>query len=173
MAKGLRFWSIRRREVPDELMGIICLYDVEDNNRGFWLAPEFQGHGYMREASIAATDYWFNTLNKSVLRAPKAAANSRSVVFRTVAACGLSERRRKPTSAGCWTPSCGRSPATSGTPVRSADSAYPASACPECSLHRSSAADRVPSCCRWRPAAGRYLLCQTGLPALPPWCPAK
>jgi RimJ/RimL family protein N-acetyltransferase len=32
----------------------------------------------MREASIAATDYWFNTLNKPVLRAPKAVANSRS-----------------------------------------------------------------------------------------------
>ena len=79
MAKGIAwFWSIRRRDVPDELMGIICLYDVEDNNRGFWLAPEFQGQGFMREASIATTDYWFNTLNKSVLRAPKAAANSRS-----------------------------------------------------------------------------------------------
>jgi len=79
MAKGIAwFWSIRRREAPDELMGVICLYDVEDNNRGFWLAPEFQGKGYMREASIAATDYWFNTLNKPVLRAPKAAANSRS-----------------------------------------------------------------------------------------------
>jgi RimJ/RimL family protein N-acetyltransferase len=49
MAKGIAwFWSIRRREVPDELMGIICLYDVEDNNRGFWLAPEFQGQGYAR-----------------------------------------------------------------------------------------------------------------------------
>lgn len=79
MAKGIAwFWSIRRREVPDALMGIICLYDIEDNNRGFWLAPEFQGQGYMREASIAATDYWFNTLNKPVLRAPKATANSRS-----------------------------------------------------------------------------------------------
>lgn len=66
MAKGIAwFWSIRRREVPDELMGIICLYDVEDNNRGFWLAPEFQGQEYMREASIAATDYWFNTLKLS------------------------------------------------------------------------------------------------------------
>lgn len=79
MAKGIAwFWTIRRREAPDELMGLICLYDVEDNNRGFWLAPEFQGQGYMREASITATDYWFNTLNKPVLRAPKAAANSRS-----------------------------------------------------------------------------------------------
>lgn len=37
-------------------MGLICLYDVEDNNRGFWLAPEHQGQDFMREASIAATD---------------------------------------------------------------------------------------------------------------------
>ncbi|EEQ06290.1 GNAT family N-acetyltransferase [Yersinia bercovieri] len=79
MEKGIAwFWAIRRREAPDYLMGLICLYDVEDNNRGFWLAPEYQGQGYMREASIAATDYWFNTLNKPVLRAPKAAVNSRS-----------------------------------------------------------------------------------------------
>ncbi|MOA33574.1 hypothetical protein D3C78_1548800 [compost metagenome] len=32
----------------------------------------------MREASIAATDYWFNTLNRPLLRAPKAAINNRS-----------------------------------------------------------------------------------------------
>ncbi|ENF7815520.1 GNAT family N-acetyltransferase [Enterobacter soli] len=72
------FWTLRRQEAPDELMGLICLYDVEDNNRGFWLAPEWQGQGYMREASIAATDFWFNTLNKPALRAPKAAENGRS-----------------------------------------------------------------------------------------------
>ena len=49
MAKGIAwFWTIRRREAPDELMGLICLYDVEDNNRGFWLAPEFQGRIYAR-----------------------------------------------------------------------------------------------------------------------------
>lgn len=69
------FWTIRRKDDPDQL---ICLYDVEDNNRGFWLAPEWQGQGYMREASIAATDFWFNTLNKPLLRAPKAAVNERS-----------------------------------------------------------------------------------------------
>ncbi|MCH9406013.1 GNAT family N-acetyltransferase [Pantoea agglomerans] len=79
IAKGVAwFWTIRRHEWPDEVMGLICLYDVEDNNRGFWLAPEYQRQGYMREASIAVTDYWFNTLNKTVLRAPKAALNSRS-----------------------------------------------------------------------------------------------
>ncbi len=32
----------------------------------------------MHEASIAATDYWFNVLNKPVLRAPKAAVNKHS-----------------------------------------------------------------------------------------------
>lgn len=79
MAKGIAwFWTIRNREAPDALMGLICLYDVEDNNRGFWMAPEYQGQGFMREASIAATNYWFNTLNKLVLRAPKAAINYRS-----------------------------------------------------------------------------------------------
>jgi len=77
--KGIAwFWTIRRHENPEELIGLICLYDEEDNNRGFWLAPEWQGQGLMREASIAATDYWFNTLNKPLLRAPKAAINQRS-----------------------------------------------------------------------------------------------
>jgi len=79
MEKGIAWiWTIRHREAPEELMGLICLYDVEDNNRGFWLAPEYQGQGFMREASYVATDYWFNTLNKAVLRAPKAALNSHS-----------------------------------------------------------------------------------------------
>lgn len=79
MKKGIAwFWTLRRQEEPEQLIGLICLYDVEDNNRGFWLAPEWQGQGYMREASIAATEYWFNTLNKPVLRAPKAALNQRS-----------------------------------------------------------------------------------------------
>ncbi|WP_318363013.1 GNAT family N-acetyltransferase [Enterobacter sp.] len=82
MANGIAwFWTIRNLETPDKLMGVICLYDVEDNNRGFWLAPEHQGQGFMREASNAATDYWFNSLNKTVLRAPKAALNSRSKII--------------------------------------------------------------------------------------------
>jgi len=79
MAKGIAwFWTIRKREIPDKVMGLICFYDEEDNNRGFWLAPEYQGQGFMREASIAATDYCFNVLNKPVMRASKAAVNSRS-----------------------------------------------------------------------------------------------
>ncbi|MGE4712485.1 GNAT family N-acetyltransferase [Yersinia enterocolitica] len=79
MAKGVAWvWTIRHRDNPDNLIGVICLDDEEDNNRGFWLVPECQGHGLMREASIAATDYWFNTLNRAVLRAPKATENIRS-----------------------------------------------------------------------------------------------
>ena len=174
MAKGIAwFWTIRSREAPDELMGLICLYDVEDNNRGFWLAPEFQGQGYMREASIAVTDFCSIRLTKRCYARRKRRPTAAPDVFQTAAACDSSGQRRKPMSAACWIRSCGKSPATSGMPVRSADNAYPALAFQGCSLHRSSAADRVPSCCRWRPGADRYLLCRTGLPALPPGCPAR
>lgn len=72
------FWTLRRKENADELMGVICLMDTPDNNRGFWLAPEWQGQGYMTEAYHAVTDFWFNALGRDVLRAPKAVANDRS-----------------------------------------------------------------------------------------------
>lgn len=79
MAEGRAWiWTIRLRDNPNNLIGVISLDETEDNNRGFWLVPEYQGRGLMREASIAATNYWFNTLNKPVLRAPKAAENIRS-----------------------------------------------------------------------------------------------
>jgi len=79
MAKGHAWvWTIRQRDNPYNLIGVICLDEAEDNNRGFWLVPEYQGQGLMKEASIAVTNYWFNTLKKPVLRAPKAAENIRS-----------------------------------------------------------------------------------------------
>ena len=43
------FWTLRRKEDERELMGVICLMNTPDNNRGFWLAPEWQGQGYMRK----------------------------------------------------------------------------------------------------------------------------
>ncbi|MGO3909457.1 GNAT family N-acetyltransferase [Huaxiibacter chinensis] len=96
MKKGIAwFWTLRRQEEPEQLIGLICLYDVEDNNRGFWLAPEWQGQGYMREASIAATDYWFNTLNKPVLRAPKAALNQRSQRISAISGMRLIRTEKK------------------------------------------------------------------------------
>ncbi|MCC3720168.1 GNAT family N-acetyltransferase [Rouxiella badensis] len=72
------FWTLRHKDSPSELLGVICLTDAEDNNRGFWLRPEWQRQGIMAEASMAVTDFWFNTLNREVLRAPKASLNRAS-----------------------------------------------------------------------------------------------
>ena len=71
-------WSLRPRSAPDQLIGVISLTIKTDDNRGFWLAPEWQGQGLMSEASEAVTDFWFGTLNQPVLRVPKAVANTGS-----------------------------------------------------------------------------------------------
>jgi ribosomal-protein-alanine N-acetyltransferase len=68
-------WSIRPKAEPDRLIGVISLMDIENDNRGFWLDPEWQGQGLMTEACEAVTSYWFDVLRKPVLRAPKAVAN--------------------------------------------------------------------------------------------------
>jgi RimJ/RimL family protein N-acetyltransferase len=68
-------WSIRRKTAPERLIGVISLMDRPGDNRGFWLDPDLQGQGLMSEASAAVTEYWFETLERPVLRAPKAAAN--------------------------------------------------------------------------------------------------
>ena len=68
-------WTIRRESAPERLIGVIGLTDKPGDNRGFWLDPAWQGQGLMTEASTAVTDYWFETLERPVLRAPKAVAN--------------------------------------------------------------------------------------------------
>ncbi|MFT3965491.1 MAG: GNAT family N-acetyltransferase [Sphingobium sp.] len=68
-------WTIRRKELPSDVIGLVSLMRQPDDNRGFWLVPEWQGQGLMREASDAATDYWFGPLGEAVLRVPKATAN--------------------------------------------------------------------------------------------------
>jgi RimJ/RimL family protein N-acetyltransferase len=68
-------WSIRLKTRPDQLIGEISLADKLNENRGFWLDPQWQGQGLMTEATAAVTDYWFETLERPVLRAPKAVAN--------------------------------------------------------------------------------------------------
>jgi ribosomal-protein-alanine N-acetyltransferase len=76
MEEGMAWhWSIRPNEAPDELIGIISLMDEPDNNRGFWLVPEWRGRGLTTEAASVVTDYWFETLGKPVLRVRKATAN--------------------------------------------------------------------------------------------------
>lgn len=121
IANGIAWiWTIRHRETPDNMVGLICLYDVEDNNRGFWLAPEHQGKGFMREACNAATDYWFNSLNKTILRAPKAALNNRSKRISQSSGMRLI-RTEKHMSAVCWIPSYGKSHVMNGMLVKVAD----------------------------------------------------
>jgi RimJ/RimL family protein N-acetyltransferase len=71
-------WTIRRKEGPTALIGVISLAKHETDNRGFWIAPQWQGRGLMTEACDAVTDYWFETLKFPVLRVPKAIANEAS-----------------------------------------------------------------------------------------------
>ena len=79
MRKGVEWhWSIRRKDPPDRLIGVISLLDDPGNNRGFWLDPAWQGQGLMSEAAEVVTEFWFETLDRLVLHAPKAAANVRS-----------------------------------------------------------------------------------------------
>ena len=71
-------WSIRPTKASDQLIGVISLRDKPDNNRGFWIAPDWQGQGFASEAAAAVTGFWFETLGRSVLRVPKATANKPS-----------------------------------------------------------------------------------------------
>lgn len=76
MARGEEWhWAICLKSAPGQLIGNVSLMDETDNNRGFWLAPAWQGQGYMGEASAAVTAYWFEVLQRPLLRAPKAAPN--------------------------------------------------------------------------------------------------
>jgi hypothetical protein len=43
-----------------------------------WNWPEWQGRGVATEAAAAVTEFWFETLGKTVLRVPKAIANEPS-----------------------------------------------------------------------------------------------
>nr|WP_180206681.1 GNAT family N-acetyltransferase [Pseudomonas sp. SbOxS1]NYU06925.1 GNAT family N-acetyltransferase [Pseudomonas sp. SbOxS1] len=78
-------WSIRLKSAPGQLIGNVSLMNEQDNNRGFWLGLKWQGQGLMTEASEAVTAYWFQVLDRAVLRVPKAASNigSRKLSQRT------------------------------------------------------------------------------------------
>ena len=71
-------WSIRRKTEPERLIGVVTLSETQDDNRGFWIDPAWQGQGFATEASDAVTDYWFEGLGKDILRVPKAVANPAS-----------------------------------------------------------------------------------------------
>ncbi len=71
-------WTLRLKSVPSRVIGCISLMKAENHNRGFWLGLQWQGQRLMSEACDAVTDFWFDVLKFSVLRAPKAIANEAS-----------------------------------------------------------------------------------------------
>ena len=72
------YWTLRLENAPAQLIGLISLSTKADENRGFWIDPEWQVQGLMTEACDAVTDYWFEALHFPVLRVPKAILNEAS-----------------------------------------------------------------------------------------------
>ncbi|MGA2851628.1 MAG: GNAT family N-acetyltransferase [Terracidiphilus sp.] len=70
-------WSLRLRSDPNQLIGVINLREGKEN-RGFWLALPWHGHGYMSEATAWVNDYWFDRLGFLTLRVAKAIGNTAS-----------------------------------------------------------------------------------------------
>jgi [ribosomal protein S5]-alanine N-acetyltransferase len=72
-------WTLRFKDDADQkIIGSISLRRDGDNNRGFWIAQEFQGRGLMTEAAAAVTRFWFEDLNQPILRVKKARENAAS-----------------------------------------------------------------------------------------------
>lgn len=71
-------WTLRLKSQPSQPIGAIGLFKGADDNRGFWIVPQWQRQGLMTEACEAVTDYWFRVLGFPVLRVAKAAANAGS-----------------------------------------------------------------------------------------------
>ena|SRR5690242_7043999 len=79
IARGeLWYWTLRLKTESEQIIGAITLSTREEENRGFWLDPRLRRRGLMMEACDTVTDYWFEVLERPVLRAPKAVANEAS-----------------------------------------------------------------------------------------------
>jgi [ribosomal protein S5]-alanine N-acetyltransferase len=68
-------WSLRPKDTPEPLIGVISLMRNDADNRGFWIGAPWQGRGLMTEACDVVTGYWFEVLGFPVLRTSKAIAN--------------------------------------------------------------------------------------------------
>lgn len=71
-------WTLRLLEAPDVIIGAIGLMKGEEENRGFWLAPDYRGRGLMTEACAWTNDFCFDVLGFERIQVPKAAANRAS-----------------------------------------------------------------------------------------------
>ena len=71
-------WGLFLLDNPEQLIGAITLAVEGDENRGFWLTPEFWGQGLMSEACQCLTDYVFTDLGWTELVTGNAADNEAS-----------------------------------------------------------------------------------------------
>ncbi|MGE6385580.1 GNAT family N-acetyltransferase [Pseudomonas sp. NPDC078416] len=71
-------WTLRLTAEPARVIGCISLHDQLKNHRGFWLAPQWRGQGYIQEACKVVNAFWFETLQRPVMQVPKAAGNEAS-----------------------------------------------------------------------------------------------
>ena len=81
MAAGTTMvWVLVPREGPDEAIGLIEYRcdPTESDDRGFWLATEYQGRGLMTEAIIAFQDHVFFDLGVEQLVVHNAVVNKPS-----------------------------------------------------------------------------------------------
>jgi ribosomal-protein-alanine N-acetyltransferase len=82
MQTGSRFgWAITlKARLDDALIGVITLKpDREACNRGFWIGEDWQGRGYMTEASFAVNDFAFAALALPELLFTSADSNTPSI----------------------------------------------------------------------------------------------
>lgn len=68
-------WGIFLKENPEKLIGSISLQVSEVDNRGFWLARQYWGQGYMTEAAEAVNRFAFEDLGFEILRFTNARGN--------------------------------------------------------------------------------------------------
>ncbi|EFW82624.1 GNAT family N-acetyltransferase [Pseudomonas savastanoi] len=71
-------WMIRLHSAPQEIIGSITLMTHRGNSRGFWLHPDWQGNGYMKEACRVVNRQWFEVMGMPVMQVPKAVPNEAS-----------------------------------------------------------------------------------------------
>ena len=55
-------WTLRLLDRPETIIGCLGLMKSTEENRGFWLAPEYRGGGLMTEACWWANDFYFDVL---------------------------------------------------------------------------------------------------------------
>lgn len=90
MAEGREWhWMIRMRDDADCTLGSISLYDQPGNNRGFWLAPQRWGRGYMREAAGLSTRIGSRPWLARSCRSPKRLPTTHHARCRNMRACAL------------------------------------------------------------------------------------